>query len=262
MAGGAEESMIKNAVVAGGASGIGRCAVERLLRDGCRVWALDNSAPGLERLAQDFAYSDRYAGIECDFADVEQVRTAFDQIAHHTDRLDALIYSAGVVTVGSLEELSPDQVDLMIDVNLRGPWLTIRQALALLRKEASQDNPTRIVIVGSIGGIRPKVGTGMYGATKAAAHVLVGIYAVELADSGITVNAVAPGTVDTPMARSVGGASVSSRFKPSGTSPLGRIARPDDVADAIAFFLGDTAKYINGTILPVDGGTRAAFVKA
>jgi 3-oxoacyl-[acyl-carrier protein] reductase len=91
--------------------------------------------------------------------------------------------------------------------------------------------------------------------------VLTGILAVELAPSGIVVNAVAPGTVATPMIEALAGLGEDSGFKPSGESPLGRIAQPDDIADVILFYLSDAAKYVNGTVLPVDGGTRAAYVK-
>jgi NAD(P)-dependent dehydrogenase (short-subunit alcohol dehydrogenase family) len=158
--------------------------------------------------------------------------------------------------------MTPQQVDLMFGVHVKGPWLTIRESLPLLRKDSSVADPARVVIVGSVGGIRPKVGSGFYSATKAAAHVLAGIYAVELASSGVIVNAVAPGTVDTPMVAGMAKAGSSSTYKPSGDSPLGRIAQPDDIADVILFFLSDAARYVNGTVLPVDGGTRAAFVKS
>ena len=87
------------------------------------------------------------------------------------------------------------------------------------------------------------------------------IMAVEMGPSGVLVNAVAPGTIATPMAAAAAASNSSSAFKPSGVSPLGRIGEPDDVADVILFFLSDAAKYVNGTVLPVDGGTRAAFIK-
>jgi 3-oxoacyl-[acyl-carrier protein] reductase len=110
--------------------------------------------------------------------------------------------------------------------------------------------------------MRPKVGTGIYAASKAAVHTIANIYAAELGPSGITVNVVAPGTIDTPMVRSLAGVDPNSRYKPSGVSPLGRIGYPDDVADVIEFLLSDQARYVNGAAIPIDGGTRAAFIKS
>src|SRR2546428_6331324 len=120
----------------------------------------------------------------------------------------------------------------------------------MLLQDASVENPARVVIVGSIAGIRPKVGSGFYSASRAAVHALTGIMAVEMGPSGVLVNAVAPGTIATPMATAAAAASSSSSaFKPSGVSPLGRIGEPDDVAHVILFFLSDAAKYVNGTVL-------------
>src|SRR5205807_9534914 len=146
------------------------------------------------------------------------------------------------------------------DVNVLGVWLTIREALPLLRKNACADDPTRVVVVGSIAGMRPKVSSGLYSATKAAVHVLTGVFAVELAPSGITVNAVAPGTTDTPLNAAAIADGENVGFRASGPSPLGRTATPDDIAGAILLLLGDGARYVNGAVLPVDGGTRAAYV--
>jgi NAD(P)-dependent dehydrogenase (short-subunit alcohol dehydrogenase family) len=116
-------------------------------------------------------------------------------------------------------------------------------------------------MVGSCSGLRPKIGSGFYAASKAALHVLTGVLAVELAPSGILVNAVAPGTVATPMLEGARTPREGMLYTSSGESPLGRIAQSDDIADVILFLLGDHAKYVNGSIIPVDGGNRAAFYR-
>jgi NAD(P)-dependent dehydrogenase (short-subunit alcohol dehydrogenase family) len=253
--------MSKTAVVTGGASGIGQCSVERLIADGWTVWVLDLSEGKPAQFADHPEGAARYRFRQCDVGNAESVKAAFEEISRSTEKVDALICSAGVIRTGSLEEHTLEQVNVMIDVNMKGPWLCVREALPLLRKDLSVTDPARVVVIGSIGGIRPKVGTGFYGATKAAVHVLTGVFAAELAPTGVLVNAVAPGTVATPMIESVQTQREGSGYRLSGDSPLGRIAQPDDVVDVIMFFLSDAAKFVTGTVLPVDGGTRAAFIK-
>lgn len=250
--------MHKTAVVTGAASGIGKRMVERLLTDGWSVWALDISDAALAEHATALDAGARHRFHQCDVARPESVRAAFAAIAKQVAKLDAVICSAGVIRIGSLEETSLEDVDLILGVNLKGPWLTVREALPLLRKDSTPADPARVVIVGSVAGIRPRVGTGFYSASKAALHAMAGILAVELAPGGVLVNVVAPGTVATPMVEAL--TSNIPGYKPSGASPLGRVAQPDDVADVICFFLGDASRYVTGTVLPVDGGSRAAFV--
>lgn len=250
--------MGKTAVVTGAASGIGRRSVERLLDAGWTVWALDRSTENLAAF-DTRACNGRYRYHACDVRSSTDIAAAFDAVGRDGPTIDALICSAGVTLVGSLMEFSEADADTVIDVNLKGPWLTLRGAYPLLKNAGDTADPARVVVVGSISGIRPKVGSGMYAASKSALHTLTGVLAAELAGDGITVNAVAPGTTDTPMSRQAAKEAGASGFQLSGNSPLGRIAKPDDIVDAIEFFLGAGAKYVNGTVLPVDGGTRAAY---
>lgn len=252
---------MKTAVITGAASGIGLRTAERLLSEGWTVWALDISEVALSEMASALGRAGSLRCVPCDVSSPASVATAFETITRDCARIDGLVCSAGLARIGPLVDHSPEEVDLMLGVNVRGPWLTVRQALPLLQAESSVDEPARVVMVGSVGGIRPRVGTGFYSATKAALHAITGVLAVELGPTGVLVNAVAPGTVDTPMSRDLAAQGARLGFKPSGASPLGRVAVPDDVADAILYFLGDSAKFINGVVLPVDGGSRAAFVK-
>jgi NAD(P)-dependent dehydrogenase (short-subunit alcohol dehydrogenase family) len=252
----------RTAVVTGGTSGIGQRTVERLIAAGWTVWSLGRSEESL--LKQKAGLDARlFRHAVCNVADPASVASAFAMIKSDTDGIYALICSAGANIAGSLEEMTPEQAGLLIDVNFTGPWLCVREALPLLRNGASILDPSRVIILGSIGGMRPKAGAGIYSATKAAIHALSGIMAVELAPSGITVNVVAPGTTRTPMIESMQRmASSTPGFGLSGASPLGRIGETDDVVDVIEFFLSSAAKYVNGAVLPVDGGTRAAFIKS
>lgn len=248
--------MAKVAVVSGGGSGIGRQTVARLLIDGWTVWSFDTSSPA------DHGDVESGANLhheQCDVRDPSSLRAAYQRVASVAGCIDAVVCSAGVTRVGELDSMSIDDAKLMLDVNLTGVWLTIREALPLLRKNASPETPSRVVVVGSIGGIRLKVAQGFYGATKAAVHALAQVFAAELGPQGITVNVVAPSSTNTPMHARTKQDGAGTGFVVSGVSPLGRIAEPDDIASAILFLLGDGAQYVNGVVLPVDGGTRAAY---
>lgn len=249
--------MTQVAVVTGGASGIGRCVVDELLKAQWTVWVLDVSvdATGTQRAGA----GDRLRQLACDVSDATSVKAAFDAIRGVTPRIDVLVCSAGVVRPAPVIEQTLEDVDLMLGVNLKGAWLSLQAALPALRLHATVEKPSRVVFVGSVAGMSPKVGTGFYAASKAALHALAGVLAVELGPSGVTVNVVAPGTVLTPMFHQVVQANGAAGYQPYGNSPLGRIADPVDVANAILFLLGDSAGFVNGAVLPVDGGRRAAL---
>lgn len=249
----------KLAVVTGAASGIGRRVVEQLLAGPWQVWALDLSQERLTQMAQQLDAGARLQTLACDVASPASVQGAFARICGESPGIDALICSAGVVRAGPLAAHAPEELDFMMSVNIKGTWLCVREALPALRHGASVDDPARVIFLGSVTGMMPKVGSGFYGATKSAVHALASIFAVELASSGITVNTVAPGSVDTPMRDQVLAASNVSGYKTYGTSPMGRIACTDDVAGAILYLLSDAARFVNGAILPVDGGSRAAL---
>ncbi|CAM4349947.1 3-oxoacyl-ACP reductase [Bordetella tumbae] len=249
--------MKKTAIITGGASGIGQATAQTLHTRGWDIWCLDINIPKSASGALPDPLGITY--LQCDVSDTASVQSALLKIAESTDKVDALICSAGVLRTGNLMDQTPGEIDLMMQVNIKAPWLIARETLPLLKRASRPDDPARVVFVGSISGIRPKVGAGFYGASKAALHVLTGVLAVELAASGILVNAVAPGTVDTPMITAASQPSKTSQYKPSGESPLGRIANPGDIVQVILFFLSNAAQYVTGTVLPVDGGTRAAF---
>jgi NAD(P)-dependent dehydrogenase (short-subunit alcohol dehydrogenase family) len=131
--------------------------------------------------------------------------------------------------------------------------------LPLLEHGAHADAPSRIVFVASIAAIRPKVGGGGYGASKAALTQIAKVLAVELAPRSILVNAIAPSTVETAMTRKLAADAAHNGYTVSGVSPLGRVAMPADVTPVIRFLLGDDSRYVTGVVLPIDGGTSAAF---
>jgi NAD(P)-dependent dehydrogenase (short-subunit alcohol dehydrogenase family) len=248
------------AVVTGAASGIGKATVKRLLDDSWQVVALDRSAEGLANLHTEVAAPKRLQTNVCDVADEVSVATSFAQIAAAHTQVNALVLSAGLLEIGRLEDMDADAFDRLFAVNVRGLWLCARAGLPSLKRAAAAQELSRIVNLASISGIRHKINSGAYAATKAAVIALTKVMAVEMASSGVLVNAVAPATVDTPMVAPHRTPGANSGYQTSGTSPLGRIAQPEDVAAVIRMLLSEDAGYVTGTIVPVDGGTSAAFV--
>lgn len=254
--------MTQTAVVTGAASGIGRATVKRLLDENWQVMALDQSADGLAKLSGEHepaSASGRLKTHVCDVGSESSVTETFARIQADTNRIHGLVLSAGVLRVGRMDEMTSDDFDLVFSVNVRGLWLCARQAMPLLKAASAAGERARVVNLASIAGIRHKVNSGAYAASKSAVIALTKVMAVEAAEHGILVNAVAPATVDTPMVAMHMAAGSNTGYKTSGTSPLGRIARPQDITDVIHFLLGDASSYVTGAVIPVDGGTSAAF---
>ena len=253
--------MTKVAAITGGASGIGRGTAQRLLQEGWTVIALDADKPGLEALRKDLAApADRLHVQVCDVTSAESVTSAFGDIGRRFGRLNGLVCSAGVLRIGALDAMAVEDFDQLFAVNVRGLWLCAREAMPLLKLAGAEGELARVVFLASISGIRHKIDSGAYAATKAAVIALTKVMAVECAPHKVLVNAVAPATVDTPMVRPHLNPGGNTRYRTSGTSPLGRIAHPEDVAAVISFLMSEDAGYVNGTIIPVDGGTAAAYV--
>lgn len=246
------------AVITGAASGIGHAACRRLLESGWTVFGFDVAEARLEAVRDGFAgFQTRFRPVVCDVADAASVGAAFARVG---ETVNALVCCAGVLRTALLENMAIEDFDLVLNTNLRGTFLCARAALPLLRRAATEQKPTRVVLLSSIAALRPKIVSGAYAASKAAVSQLCRVMAAEWAPSGVLVNALAPGTVDTPMVRAMSDPAASKGYRPSGVSPVGRIAQPDDVVDVMMFLLSDAARYVTGTTIPVDGGTQAAFV--
>lgn len=251
--------MTQAAIVTGAASGIGLEAARDLLAKGWTVYGLDVSDAALAPAARALA-SDRFHPRPCDLRDAAAVAAVMRGIGEDSPRINALIASAGVLKLGRLAEMAVEDFDLVLNVNVRGLWLTCREAMPLLEAATAAGEMGRMILMSSISAIRPKIESGAYSASKAAVSQLTQILAVECAEKGILVNALAPGTVDTPMVAGQANPAQQGNWRPSGNSPLGRIAEPADVVRVMRFLLSEDAAYVTGTVIPVDGGTRAAFV--
>jgi len=252
---------MRRAAITGAASGIGHAASRRLLDAGWTVFGLDVAQARLDAVAGEFSrYQDRFRPLHCDVADAASVTATFADVGADVPSLNALVCCAGVLRTGLMAEMPIADFDLVMNVNTRGTFIAAQQALPLLRQGATPDNPSRVVLLSSLAALRPKVVSGAYAASKAAVSQLCRVMAAEWAASGVLVNALAPGTVDTPMVRAMANPNESKGYTPSGVSPVGRIAQADDVVDVMMFLLSDGARYVTGATIPVDGGTGAAFI--
>jgi len=229
------------AIVTGGTKGIGRGIVERFLADGAHVACLSRSGGSVEaegRLAR---------GIACDVADEASVQAAFTEVREQHGRVDVLVNNAGIADPAYLHEMTLDQFRTVLDVDLVGPWLCMREALLTMRAAGSGV----IVNIASIAGRSGNPRQGNYVAAKAGLVSLTKVAARENAGAGIRVNAVAPGLIETEMTAQIP-PDVHDRLLES--IPMGRPGLPGEIAQAAVFLASDMSSYVTGATIMVSGG--------
>ncbi|WP_407176866.1 SDR family NAD(P)-dependent oxidoreductase [Bradyrhizobium sp. STM 3562] len=243
----------KVALVTGAARGIGLATAKRFLADGWHVALLDIERELLDGAAAALASPDTLA-LHCDVSDASQVAQALDQVAKRFGRLDTLINNAGIATFAPLLDTSETDWNRILAVNLTGPFLCTKAAVPLMREAGGG----AVVNITSISAVRASTLRSAYGTSKAALAHLTKQLAVELASLGIRVNAVAPGPVDTAMAKAVHTPQIRADYHDA--IPLNRYGLEEELAEAIYFLGSDRSSYITGQILAVDGGFDAAGI--
>jgi NAD(P)-dependent dehydrogenase (short-subunit alcohol dehydrogenase family) len=243
----------KIALVTGAARGIGLATAKRFLADGWRVALLDIDEQTLDRAAAALADA-AILPIPCDVADPAGVARAIAAVAQKFGRLDALVNNAGIAIFKPILDLTFEDWSRVLAVNLSGPFLCTQAAVPLMRDSGGG----AIVNVTSISGLRASTLRTAYGTSKAGLAHLTQQQAIELASLNIRVNAVAPGPVDTAMAKAVHTPEIRAAYHDA--IPLNRYGLEQELAEAIFFLCSDRASYITGQTLAVDGGFEATGI--
>jgi NAD(P)-dependent dehydrogenase (short-subunit alcohol dehydrogenase family) len=229
----------KVALVTGAASGIGLATMRSLVAAGARAVGLDRQLP-----------RDKIEGaswVEIDLSRREEIGGCLDTILAREERADILVHSAGICRDAVSWKMTDSQWDDVLEVNLTALFGLVRHLTPTFRKQGAG----RVVAVSSINGLRGKFGQANYAASKAGLVGLVKTLARELGAFGVNVNAVAPGMIETPMTGDLP-AEVLERSLTA--TALGRLGRPEDVADVILFLCSQAARYVTGEVIRVDGG--------
>lgn len=233
----------RNALVIGGASGIGRAVAEALADDGCRVIVADRNAEGAQAVAAELGAPHTAAPVEV--TDEESVRALFDAAGE----LDVVVNTAGFSNLGLITDMAVEQFREVVDVCLTGAFIVTKYAGRQLRDGGA------LVSISSLNARQPAAGMSAYCAAKAGLSMLTQVAALELAPRGIRVNAVAPGFVATPLtepAAAIPGV-VDDYLE---NTPLGRAGTPQDVADAVTFVCSPKASWLTGEVLDLNGGAH------
>jgi len=236
------------ALVTGGAQGIGQTIAEELAREGAHVVLADVNREGAEKTAESIRKNGGSAsGVRLDVSNSEEVQSVFSSISKDYKPVDILVNNAGITRDGLMMRMKEEDWDQVLSINLKGCFLCSQQAVKQMMKQKRGS----IVNIASIVGVMGNFGQANYSASKAGVIGLTKTTAREVASRGITVNAVAPGFIDTEMTRVL---DESVKQKLIEQIPLARLGLPQDVARCVAFLVSDRASYITGQVINVNGG--------
>lgn len=238
----------KVAVITGASTGIGKATKELLRNKGAIVYNLDRNKPGED---------DRHF-IFCDVSKKENINTAIDTVFEKEKRIDMLFANAGVHLFATLEETTYEQLESIVAINILGIFCLLKKTIPIMK----QQQLGSIVLMGSDQTFIGKAGSSVYGMTKAAIGQLAKSTAIDYAPYNIRVNCICPGTINTPLLHraveqfvaKTGTAAEEVYRSLDGVQPMGRIGKPEEIAQSVAFLLSDESSFTTGSLFAVDGG--------
>jgi NAD(P)-dependent dehydrogenase (short-subunit alcohol dehydrogenase family) len=246
----------KIAVVTGAASGIGFAIAEDFVKHGANVVLADLQQEGLDKAVR--AIGPKSSAVVCDVSKLASVEALYREVKARHGRLDIVVANAGIGDHAPLGKITEAQFDRTFGVNAKGVLFTVQSALPLMSSRGS------VIIIGSTASEYPPPGMGLYGASKAAVRNMVRSWVYDIKGSGIRINVLSPGTVDTESLRSAmtkalgPERAVAAVSAISQRSPSERIGSPHEIGDVAVFLASDASSYVNGVELFADGGLIAA----
>ena len=236
-------------IVTGGARGIGKAIALSCLREGAKVAIIDSDKERLAKLKKETEKRNKEVmAIPCDITKSSEVNGMVDQVQKAFGRIDILVNNAGIIRRGTIETVTEEDWDRVIEVNLKGTFNCCKAVAGIMKQQRYGKIINVSSIAGKIGDITSAPG---YGPSKAAIDALTKTLARQLAQYGINVNGVAPHAIETEMSAQW---SEERRKEIIASIPLGRLGKPEDVANAVLFLASDDASFITGEILDVNGG--------
>lgn len=242
----------KVALVTGGSRGIGLMIARGYVEAGAKVYISARKKDACDQAAAMLSEIGTCVSIPADLSAVEGCKHLADELSSREQALNILVNNAGAAWGASLEEYPEAGFDKVMDTNVKGVFFLTQQLLPLLERAARPDDPARVINIGSIDGIKvPFIDNYAYSPSKAAVHHMTRVLAVKLGERGITVNAVAPGPFESQMTKWL---LENHKENIEANCPLKRIGQPSDMAGVALYLASRAGSYINGVVIPVDGG--------